>query len=76
VIFRTRQLALGTEFRQCYRYRAGFVRIEINVAAVMPALVAGIHAFAGLQRSEDVGGRNKSGHDVGRGVTRFERDML
>jgi hypothetical protein len=30
----------------------------------MPALVAGIHVFAPLLRSQDVDGRNKIGHDV------------
>jgi hypothetical protein len=42
----------------------------------MPALVAGIHVFTALRRSEGVGGRNKSGHDADRDVRRFERDML
>jgi hypothetical protein len=42
----------------------------------MPALVAGIHVFTVLRRSEDVDGRNKSGHDVERDVVRFKRDML
>jgi hypothetical protein len=42
----------------------------------MPALVAGIHVFTALRRSENVDGRNKSGHDVERDVVRLERDML
>jgi hypothetical protein len=33
----------------------------------MPALVAGIHVFAALQRNEDVDGRDKPGHDELRG---------
>jgi hypothetical protein len=45
-------------------------------AAVMPALVAGIHVFAALRRSSDVDGRNQSGHDVERDLVRFEQDML
>jgi hypothetical protein len=42
----------------------------------MPALVAGIHVFTALRCSQDVDGRNKSGHDVERGyVVRSERHM-
>jgi hypothetical protein len=29
----------------------------------MPALVAGIHVFAALERNEDVDARDKRGHD-------------
>jgi hypothetical protein len=32
----------------------------------MPALVAGIHVFT-VPQTKDVDGRNKSGHDGGRG---------
>jgi hypothetical protein len=35
--------------------------------SVMPALVAGIHVFAELQRCKDVDGRDKPGHDVENG---------
>jgi hypothetical protein len=39
------------------------------IFAVMPGLVPGIHAF-GAARKEDVDGRDKPGHDEGRGSAR------
>ena len=35
----------------------------MNNLIVMPALVAGIHVLSTESESEDVDGRNKSGHD-------------
>jgi hypothetical protein len=44
---------------------------DIALSFVMPALVAGIHAFLEFAM-QDVDGRNKSGHDGGEAV-RFTR---
>jgi hypothetical protein len=37
----------------------------MNTFLVMPGLVPGIHAFPKFQRSKDVDGRDKPGHDAG-----------
>jgi hypothetical protein len=34
-----------------------------RLSSVMPALVAGIHVFLAHSQQEDVGGRDKPGHD-------------
>jgi hypothetical protein len=43
---------------------AGTSPATTHLCAVMPALVAGIHAFLAGQQ-EDVDGRDKPGHDSG-----------
>jgi hypothetical protein len=44
-----------------------------HLAAVMPALVAGIHVFLRCLRKQDVDGRDKPGHDSGE-VVQYERN--